>query len=294
MKERWTRIVLLAMLIILCGALFAFSQWQQVPKGTTLFGEPVPSNDTVNDQFFRWMNWHLVDNTGYTMVRLARLSKLDPYLTDILIAHNLHPDFKYLFAWESGLDTRADSGKAEGLAQFVFYTARRYGLTITSRGSRNGIWDIDERRCPKAFEAAADYLVDLMEQFGVSTLAAAAYNSGEGSTGLRISEQEIDDYWSIFGPKENEDYLFHILAIKLIYEQHLLPYPQRPPITFQERTVQLKKAAPLHEVFTQLEYSKQEYGNNIRWNRHIREGVVPPYQHITIYLQKPYTKKEAP
>lgn len=296
MRQKWTRIVLIETAVFLCVALLAFSQWQQVPEGTTLFGEPIPSNDTSNDQFFRWMNWHFADNTGYTTVRLARLTELDPYLTDIFVAHNLHPDFKYLLAWESGLDARANSGKAVGFAQFIPSTARRYGLYI-SPSQKGSLWknkqiDIDERCCPKAFEAAANYLADIKEERGNKTLTAAEYNSETIS--LRINEQSMNRYWGLYGPKENEDYIFHILAIKLIYEGHLLDYPQRPPITFQERIVRLKKATPLHEVFTQLGLSEQEYGNNIRWNRHIIEGVVPPYQDITIYIQQPYPQQKAP
>lgn len=73
---------------------------------------------------------------------------------------------------ESGF--RANVGSvagAQGIAQFIPATARAYGLRVDGQ--------VDERNDPeKAIRAQADYMKDLVRQYGTMERALSAYNSG--------------------------------------------------------------------------------------------------------------------
>ncbi len=298
MKRRVGLIVFVSLVVAFFLFCFASSEGQTIQNKKTfesfqswmrLFDEDVPNNAAVNDKYSRWLQWWLNDSGGYLLTVCERLSELEPYLDDLLEKHDLHTDFKYLFAWESGLDGTASSRYAVGFAQFKRSTGRQYGLQITSLSDKNEEWDIDERRCPKAFEAAALYLSKLKDQFANVSLAAAAYNTGGATIDLKTKEQKTNNYWLLFSSNENEDFLYHILTLKVIYEGNVVKFPRRDPITFDEITVKLSSPTPLHEVLRkQLGLSEEEAGTNARWNRHIREGVVPAHKTVTIFVQKPY------
>lgn len=259
-----------------------YDKYLTIPNGQTIFGEKVPINMMTNDRFAYVMAFH-IDHIARTIIVLERLSELDKYITKILRKNRMHPDFKYLFAWESGLDPRANSGKAVGFAQFKRYTARIYGLKVTSWGDKNGRWDIDERMCPKAFEAGAEYLADLKEKLSNPLLVAAAYNTGSQRITRKMSEQNTDNYWNIWMYKETEDFIYHILAIKILYESGVIKFKKRYPIDFKIEKIKLKKNTTLSE------YCKKHNLNFIelsRWNRHFREGVIPKRIEIEIYMPK--------
>jgi hypothetical protein len=89
------------------------------------------------------------------------------------------------------------------------YTGRRFGLEKKR-------W-LDERYSfPKATDAALAYLVSLYEQFGQWMLAIAAYNCGERRVENEIAEQKTEDFFDLYLPKETEEYLLRIMAIKII------------------------------------------------------------------------------
>ncbi len=257
-----------------------------IPKGQQLFGEKILINSSTQDRFAGAMAFHL-DHSHRTAVILERLSELDPYLTRILKSHGLNPDFKYLFAWESGLDARANSGRALGFVQFVRRTGMRYDLETTSLSDSNGLWDVDERMCPKAFESAANYLVDLQEKFGNPLLVAASYNAGENHIERKLDEQENNSYWELRLNKETGDFIYHILSLKIIYENRSLPFRKRKPIDFEVITVKLKENTSLKKYF---EEKNINFGENSRWNRHFREGIIPKRRTERVYVQKPFSE----
>lgn len=106
--------------------------------------------------------------------------------------YGIPKDFFARLIWkESRFDHRAVSPVgAEGIAQFMPYTARERGLADP--------FDVEQ-----AIPASASFLADLKKAFGNWGLAAAAYNAGAG----RVSN------WMRSGgflPLETEDYVFDI------------------------------------------------------------------------------------
>ncbi len=91
---------------------------------------------------------------------------------------------------------------ARGIWQFMYYTAKKYGLTINSF--------VDERLDPvKAADAAARYLKDSYEIFGDWSLAIASYNCGPGNVNKAIKRSGKTDFWDIYHylPRETRGYV---------------------------------------------------------------------------------------
>jgi len=68
------------------------------------------------------------------------------------------------------------------------------------------------------------------------TLAAAAYNAGEGRIMKELNRQKVDNYYDLFLNAETSRYIYRILALKLLYEHptefgfYLRYKDQYPPI----------------------------------------------------------------
>lgn len=145
---------------------------------------------------------------------LARKEKYDDMITAKLDARGMPRDLVYLAAIESEFNPHARSRVgAVGMWQFMAATARRFGLAVGRH--------TDERKDPaKQTDAALAYLDDLHDRFGSWYLAAAAYNSGEGTvlkalkrvTG-RTSGTDAD-FFRIMSvlPKETQDYVPKLIA----------------------------------------------------------------------------------
>lgn len=91
---------------------------------------------------------------------------------------------------------------ARGIWQFMYYTAKKYGLTINSF--------VDERLDPvKAADAAARYLKDSYDIFGDWPLAIASYNCGPGNVNKAIKRSGKTDFWDIYHylPRETRGYV---------------------------------------------------------------------------------------
>jgi membrane-bound lytic murein transglycosylase D len=120
----------------------------------------------------------------------------------------------YLALIESNFNPTAKSRvKAVGMWQFMSATARQFGLSVGRK--------VDERKDPaKATDAALAYLEQLHDRFGSWYLAAAAYNSGQGtvSKALRSVTGKTTgtdaDFFLILPklPKETQDYVPKLIA----------------------------------------------------------------------------------
>jgi len=146
------------------------------------------------------------------MLLMKRAHRFFPVIEPILAELGVPDDLKYLALAESSFTHTVSPAGAAGFWQFLKATGQQQGLEVNN--------EIDERyHLEKATVAAAKYFKDNYERFGNSwTLAAAAYNTGQGNIRRHIQNQQITDYYNMHLPEETSRYVFRILALKTIFE----------------------------------------------------------------------------
>ena len=127
-----------------------------------------------------------------------------PVFDEIFNRYDLPEELKAMAVIESAMNPLAVSrAGAKGMWQFMYATAKMYGLHIDSF--------VDERMDPfKSAEAAAQYLLDSYEIFGDWNLAIASYNCGAGNVNKAIrrsgGKRAFWDIWPYL-PKETRGYV---------------------------------------------------------------------------------------
>jgi membrane-bound lytic murein transglycosylase D len=156
----------------------------------------------------------LMVNTYWHSSTLLMLKKSNRYfhiIIPILKKNGIPEDFKYLALIESGLTNVKSPAGAAGFWQIIPGTAKNFGLEISEQ--------VDERyHVEKATEAACKLLRGSYNKFGSWTLAAAAYNVGEGRIAKELERQKTNNYYDLYLPDETMRYIFRIIALKLLYE----------------------------------------------------------------------------
>jgi membrane-bound lytic murein transglycosylase D len=127
-----------------------------------------------------------------------------PIFEETFSKYGLPDELKYMAIIESALNPRAVSrAGAKGMWQFMFRTAKSYGLEIDSY--------VDERLDPyKSADAAARYLRDSYNVFGDWCLAISSYNCGPGNVSKAIRRAGgTKDFWRIYDflPRETRGYM---------------------------------------------------------------------------------------
>jgi len=154
-----------------------------------------------------------------------------PLFEEVLDKYDMPLELKYLAVVESALNPTAGSrAGAKGLWQFMYGTARLYGLHSNSL--------VDDRFDPyKATDAAARLLKNLYEIYGSWELALAAYNSGPGNVNRAIRRAGgVKNYWAVwpFLPRETRGYVPAFIAVNYIFNyaaEHNI-YPTDPGILY--------------------------------------------------------------
>ena len=167
-----------------------------------------------NARIDKWINRLTTSLRGDFRQSLQRMNKYDDMILAKLDAKGMPRELIYLALIESNFNPTAKSPvKAVGLWQFMSATARQFGLSVGRK--------VDERKDPaKATDAALAYLDQLHDRFGSWYLAAAAYNSGQGtvSRALRAETGRTTgtdaDFFRILHrlPKETQDYVPKLIA----------------------------------------------------------------------------------
>lgn len=127
-----------------------------------------------------------------------------PIFEEIFNRYDLPEELKAMAVIESAMNPLAVSrAGAKGMWQFMYSTAKIYGLHIDSF--------VDERMDPvKSAEAAAQYLQDSYEIFGDWNLAIASYNCGAGNVNKAIrrsgGKRAFWDIWPYL-PRETRGYV---------------------------------------------------------------------------------------
>ena len=126
-----------------------------------------------------------------------------PIFEETFRNYGLPLELKYVSIIESALNPRAVSrAGATGMWQFMYSTARNYGLKIDSY--------VDERMDPYlSADAAARYLRDAYQIFGDWSLAISSYNCGSGNVNKAIKRAGSREFWAIyeFLPRETRGYV---------------------------------------------------------------------------------------
>lgn len=131
-----------------------------------------------------------------------------PVFEKALKNYNIPEEIKYLPIIESSMNAHAVSRVgATGLWQFMFATAKDYGLNMDNF--------VDERKDPiQASYAAAAYFKDAYQELGDWLLAIAAYNCGMGNVKRAIIKADSHDFWEIrpYLPLETRNYVPAFIA----------------------------------------------------------------------------------
>lgn len=154
-----------------------------------------------------------------------------PIFQEVFDRYDMPEELSVMAVIESCLNPTAVSrAGAKGAWQFMYSTAKLYGLEINSF--------VDERLDPvKAADAAARYLKDAYRIFGDWNLAISSYNCGAGNVNKAIRRSGGKrDFWSIYPylPRETRGYVpafVGALYAMTYYKEHgITPRPATLPI----------------------------------------------------------------
>jgi len=159
----------------------------------------LPFNETVKNYMILYS-----EKMPTKMSRMLGFSQYYmPIFEEVFAKYGLPVELKYMAVIESALNPVARSRVgALGMWQFMYRTARGYGLQIDSF--------VDERLdVEKAADAAARYLRDSYEVFGDWPLAISSYNCGAGNVQKAIRRAGSKDFWAVYDylPRETRGYV---------------------------------------------------------------------------------------
>lgn len=215
---------------------------------------------------------------------LERSGRYITVMEKILQEEGLPHDLVYLPLIESGFNPHAYSyAKAVGFWQFIYGTAKRYGL------KRN--WWYDERRdFEKSTRAACRYLKALYKEFKSWELALAGYNGGEGRVRKEIKRRKTDDFWKLRLKKQTRNYVPLFMAATVIAKQPekygFYPVYDEP---LQWETVEVSKCMSLNNISSKTGISVASLE---LLNPELIRGVTPP-NYNNYKLRVPVGKKDS-
>lgn len=179
-----------------------------------------------------------------------------PIFEKALISYNIPEEIKYLPIIESSMNPHAVSRVgATGLWQFMFTTAKGYGLNMDNF--------VDERKDPiQASYAAAAYFRDAYEEFGDWLLSIAAYNCGMGNVKRAMEKADSRDFWEVrrFLPLETRNYVPAFIAAIYVMncpDKHQIK-SQTASYTRITDTVQVSHFVSIPELAKALDMEEQE------------------------------------
>ena len=211
-----------------------------------------------------------------------------PIFDETFNKHDLPEELKAMAIIESAMNPLAVSrAGAKGMWQFMYATAKMYGLHIDSF--------VDERMDPfKAADAAARYLQDAYEIFGDWNLAIASYNCGAGNVNKAIrrsgGKRAFWDIWPYL-PRETRGYVpafVGALYAMTYYKEHGIK-PEAIEMPIHVDTFKINKQLHLKQV-AELTGAPLEELKNL--NPQYRHDIIPGNSREYI-LRLPYTYTNA-
>lgn len=231
-----------------------------------------PFDLVYNEHVRAFINMYTVRKRESVSRMMGMAQLYYPMFEEVLDKYNIPLELKHLAVIESALIPYARSrAGATGLWQFMYPTARMYGLHVSSY--------IDQRCDPyKATVAAAEYLKSLYEMFGDWQMVLAAYNAGPGTISKAIRRSGgKKTYWEIrpFLPFETQGYVPAFIAANYVMSygpEHNL-YPAVPRKTyFEVDTVVVKEQMTFSQVSKALDVPEDEI---LYFNPQYRKNIIP-------------------
>ena len=190
--------------------------WNIVNKGYRIPDPKKKWAKKVVKKYERWYSEHPV----YTYRMFERTKRYIYYVVQEVQKRNMPMEIALLPIIESAYNPIARSNmKAVGLWQFIPSTGKNYGL-------QQDWWKDERSNVILSTNASLNYLEKLYNQFGTWELALAAYNAGEGKVGMEIKRNKrrkrATDYYTISLPRETDEYVSKLIAMK-----HIIQNPQK-------------------------------------------------------------------
>ena len=214
-----------------------------------------------------------------------------PIFEEIFDRYGLPKELKYMAVIESAFNPVAVSrAGAKGMWQFMYNTAKMYGLTINSF--------VDERLDPvKSADAAARYMRDAYRIFGDWNLAISSYNCGSGNVNKAMRRSGSREFWPVYNylPRETRDYVPAFVGAMYAftyYREHgLVPETDSMPVqvdTFHiRRMLHFQQVSALTGVSVEmLKKLNPQYVHDIVPGTAKEEYVLRlPYQYTSKFIE---------
>ena len=214
-----------------------------------------------------------------------------PIFEEIFDRYGLPKELKYMAVIESAFNPVAVSrAGAKGMWQFMYNTAKMYGLTINSF--------VDERLDPvKSADAAARYMRDAYRIFGDWNLAISSYNCGSGNVNKAMRRSGSREFWPVYNylPRETRGYVpafvGAIYAFTYYREHGLVPETDSMPVqvdTFHiRRMLHFQQVSALTGVSVEmLKKLNPQYVHDIVPGTAKEEYVLRlPYQYTSKFIE---------
>lgn len=208
-----------------------------------------------------------------------------PIFEETFNKYDIPEELKAMAVIESALNPLAVSrAGAKGMWQFMYSTAKMYGLHIDSF--------VDERLDPvKSAEAAAQYLKDAYEIFGDWNLAIASYNCGAGNVNKAIrrsgGKRAFWDIWPYL-PRETRGYgpaFVGALYTMTYYKEHGIR-PEVIEMPLHIDTLKITRQLHLRQVADLTEAPIEELKN---LNPQYRHEIIPGDREYILRIPYAYT-----
>lgn len=214
-----------------------------------------------------------------------------PIFEEIFDRYGLPKELKYMAVIESAFNPVAVSrAGAKGMWQFMYNTAKMYGLTINSF--------VDERLDPvKSADAAARYMRDAYRIFGDWNLAISSYNCGSGNVNKAMRRSGSREFWPVYNylPRETRGYVPAFVGAMYAftyYREHgLVPEADSMPVqvdTFHiRRMLHFQQVSALTGVSVEmLKKLNPQYVHDIVPGTAKEEYVLRlPYQYTSKFIE---------
>lgn len=180
---------------------------KRIPQELTFAGEKVHfKSPEAYQKYYREVKMNTQFNSS-TRLLFKNVRDWLPQITQVIKAHNIPEDFKFLAIAESNLSNDISHKGAGGFWQFREMTAIELGLEVND--------EVDERFHPiKATKAACKYFEQSYKVFGKWTAVAASYNRGMGGLQRAFESQQVNSYYDLDLNEETSRYIYRVLALK--------------------------------------------------------------------------------